>query len=191
MTVLQEKRGTPDTVTKILAAGLIILILAGAIYFLATGGAASLSARPGLFGTRATLSSDLNLIAQFILLLGLGIGAAFAHRGNITAHQYTQTGIVLFNLVLTIFIMAVSYRQNVIPKLPGILGTAYGLVSTIHAILGLLAIICGLYLIIRMNQLIPESLRISWWRNLMRFTLGLYWAVGLLGLGLYYVWYVL
>jgi uncharacterized membrane protein YozB (DUF420 family) len=134
--------------------------------------------------------SDLNLIAQVVLLLGLSLGAVLARQGNIAAHQYNQTGWVLFNIVLTIFVMLVAYYQYVIPGLPGNLSQAYSIVATIHAALGSLAILCGVYLILRMNQLIPKNWRIKWWKRLMRLTLALYWLVGILGLGIYYIWYL-
>ncbi len=191
MAAIQEKRTSPGSGMKALVTILIALILAGAVLFLAAGGAASMAARPGFFGSNATLSSDVNLIAQLLLLLGLSLGAALAHRGHISTHQYLQTGLVLFNIVLTAFIMIASFESHVAPKLPGILGSAYGLVAAFHAALGTIAILCGVYLILRMNQLIPKSLQVSGWRNLMRFTLGLYWAVGLFGLTTYLIWYVI
>ena len=168
----------------------LLVILIGSSIFLALGGPSGLAARPGIFGTKASLFSDLNLIAQIVLLLGLSLGAVLARRGNIAAHQYNQTGWVLFNIVLTIFIMMAAYFKYVLPGLPGNLSQAFGLVSTIHAALGLLAIVCGVYLILRMNQLIPKKWRVKWWKRLMRLTLALYVLVGILGLGIYYFWYV-
>ena len=169
---------------------LLLVILIGSSVFLALGGPTGIAARPGIFGTKANLFSDLNLVAQIVLLLGLSLGAVFARRGNIAAHQYNQTGWVLFNIVLTIFIMLVAYFEYVLPGLPGNLRQAFGLVSTIHAALGLLAIFCGVYLILRMNRLLPKKWRVKWWKTLMRLTLALYLLVGVLGLGIYYFWYV-
>lgn len=154
------------------------------------GGPTGIAARSGIFGTRANLFSDINLIAQIVLLLGLSVGYFLAHRGNITAHQYNQTTWVLFNIVLTIFIMLVSFVNNVIPGLPGNLRHANGLVPSIHAALGFLAIFCGVYIILRMNQWIPKKWRIRWWKRLMRLTLVLYWLVGVLGMAIYYFWYI-
>jgi uncharacterized membrane protein YozB (DUF420 family) len=165
------------------------LLLATAIFF-ATGGITHLAESPGIFGTKANLFTDLNLIAQILLLAGLVVGAYFARRGNITAHQTIQTGLVLFNLVLTIFIMAVAYFEYVVPGLPGELSQAHGLVATLHSLLGLCAILCGIYLILRMNHMIPKHWQIKKWKLLMRVTLGLYLLVGLIGLGVYFFWYV-
>ncbi len=138
---------TRRTVTLALVIGLIAFSV-----FLMLGGPTGIAARPGIFGTKANLFSDLNLIAQIILLIGLSVGMLLARRGHITAHQYNQTGWVFFNIVLTIFIMLVAYFEYVIPGMPGVLGGAFGLVSTIHALLGLAAIACGVYLVLRMNQ---------------------------------------
>ena len=180
----------PDRTVKLTVALFLAIALIGSSVFLALGGPTGIAARPGIFGTKANLFSDINLIAQIVLLLGLGFGAVFARRGNIPLHQYNQTAWVLFNIVLTIFIMIVAYVEYVLPGLPGDLGRAYGIVSTIHAALGLLAIFCGVYLILRMNQWIPKNWRIKWWKNLMRMTLALYWLVGVFGLGIYFIWYM-
>ena len=144
----------------------------------------------GFLALKANLFSDLNLIAQVILLIGLTLGMVLARRGHITAHQYNQMGWVLFNIVLTIFIMVVAYYEYVIPGLPGVLSQSFGIVSTLHAALGLLAISCGVYLILRMNQRIPNKWRIKGWKRMMRLTLALYLLVGVLGLGIYYVWFM-
>ncbi len=65
------------------------------------------------------------------------------------------------------------------------------MISTVHAGIGFLAVACSTYLLLRMNQLIPRRMRIKNWKNLMRLTFGLYLTVGLLGLVLYSIWYVL
>lgn len=177
-------RSTKMKIAAFLTIGLILLSI-----FLALGGPTRIAARPGFFGTKANLFSDLNLIAQILFLIGLTLGAIFARKGHISTHQYMQTGLVFFNIVLTIFIMVVAYYEYVIPGLPANLQKAFGLVATIHAALGSLAILCGIYLVLRMNQLIAPRWRISWWKNLMRFTFGLYWLVGIIGVATYLIWY--
>jgi len=184
-----QAKGPSRQTKRILALGLVIGLIACSV-FLALGGPTGIAARPGIFGTKANLFADLNLIAQIFLLIGLSLGMVMARRGNITAHQYNQTAWVLFNIVLTIFIMVVAYFEYVVPGMPGVLGQAYGIVSTIHAAFGLLAIACGVYLILRMNQWLPPKWRIKGWKRMMRLTLALYLWVGVLGLGIYYVWYI-
>ena len=169
---------------------LLILLLIAASIFLILGSSSGLAAGPGLYGTRGNLFSDINLTAQLVLILGLSVGAVFAHRGKISIHQYNQTTWVMINIVLTIFIMIMSFSKNILPGIPANLLQAHAAISTVHASLGLVTILCGVYLLLRMNQLIPKKYRIRWWKNLMRMTLGLFWLVGLLGVFTYYIWYI-
>jgi plastocyanin/uncharacterized membrane protein YozB (DUF420 family) len=185
-----SKPETPARSVKITVAVLVGLILIGVGLFLFVARNAGLATAKGFLGTRAGLFADLNLIAEIILLVGLMVGYGFARQGNIPAHQYNQTAWVLFNIVLTEFIMAVAFNRQVVPGIPTKLLRSYYAVSTAHAILGGITILCGIYLVLRMNKLLPKALRVSWWKNLMRVTLGLYWVVGLFGLGTYYIWYV-
>ena len=186
----KTKTSGPGPQTKRILTFVLIIGLIALSVFLALGGPSGIAARPGIFGTKANLFSDLNLIAQIVLLSGLSLGMVLARRGHITAHQYNQTAWVSINIVLTIFIMVVAYYETILPGLPGVLSQAFGLVSTIHAALGLLAIACGVYLILRMNQRIPKKWRIKNWKRMMRLTLALYLLVGVLGLGIYYVWFI-
>ncbi len=187
-----KKSAGPPASVKIAIAVIVGLILIGFSLFLILGRGAtpSLATQKGFLGTRGTLFADINLIAEIILLVGLMVGYGLARGGNIPAHQYNQTTWVLFNIVLVMFIMTVSYGRQVAPGVPAKLLQAYYGVSALHSVLGSLTVLCGIYILLRMNRLLPKPLRISWWKNLMRMTLGLYWLVGLLGLGTYYVWYI-
>ena len=184
------KPQSPPLVVKLIVAGVIGLGLLCVSVFLIYGLVAKISGQPGFLGTRASLFADLNLVAQVILLFGLTLGFVFAKLGRISMHQYNQTAWALLNIVLTIFIMAVSFAQQVVPGIPAELLRARGIVATLHALLGGLTISCAIYILLRMNNLLPKFLRIKWWRGLMRITLALYWLVGLLGLGTYAVWYL-
>ena len=48
--------------------------------------------------------------------------------------------------------------------------------------LGLLTVVSALWLVLQMNDILPERWHVSWWKTLMRFTLAGYWAVSLLGM---------
>ena len=144
----------------------------------------------GLFGTRASLFADINLIAELLLLFGLTVGFGLALTHHVSMHQYNQTFWVLFNIVLEVFIMLVSFTRQVVIGIPAKLLRPYYATSAVHAILGTITVLCGVYILLSMNRLLPKMLRISWWKNLMRFTLGMYWLVGLFGLATYFVWYV-
>lgn len=195
------KPETPNRNLKIAVAAVVGLALIGFSLYFILGRSSGLANEKGFLGTRASLFADINLIAEIVLLVGLMIGFVLVRVGNapankekreawISAHQYNQTAWLLFNLVLTLFIMEVSFYRQVVPGIPAKLLRAYYATSTVHAVLGGVTILCGLYLVLRMNKLLPKPLRVAWWKNLMRATLALYWVVGLFGFGTYYVWYV-
>ena len=169
-------------------AGLVLLCLA--LTLIIIGPAKGFASGTGLFGTRASLFADINLLVELLLLAGLTVGYGLAKANKITAHQYNQTIWVLVNIVLVMFIMIVSFSRSAARGIPDKLLQAYYFTSVTHSVLGTLTIVCAIYLLLRMNNLLPKALRISWWKNLMRLTLGLYWLVGLFGLGTYYFWHV-
>lgn len=190
--MMRSNEWVPSRATKVLIAAVVGLALIGLALFLILGRNRGLANQPGFLGTRGSLFADLNLVAQILLLVGLTIGFGFARLGNISAHQYNQTSWVFFNIVLVIFIMIVSFYRQVVPGIPEKLLRTYYTISTIHAVLGGITILFAIYLVLRMNALLPKALRGTkrWWKNLMRVTLGMYWLVGLFGIGTYYFWYV-
>jgi uncharacterized membrane protein YozB (DUF420 family) len=186
----QLKTSDPNRLLKTIIIVVVFLALAFSTIFLISGNLNGLAHQPGFLGTHAHLYSDINLIAQILLLAGMTVGFFLAHYGKIDAHQYNQTTWVLFNVVLAICIMIIRFAEDVVSGLPANLRETYAIVGIIHAVLGTLAIVCGIYLLLRMNKLIPKAWRVPWWKNLMRVTLGLYLATGLLGVITYFVWNV-
>ncbi len=186
----QVVKPSPSRSTKITVALIVAALVAGlALSILAIRGG-DLAAAPGFLGTRASVLSDLSLLAALVVLAGLLVGYAAARSKNIPTHQYVQTAMVLLFLVLILFIMEVSFWSNVSPGLPARLGeAAYGLPAA-HAALGGLAELSGLYLILLMNGWIPKPLRVRRWKTLMRATLVLYVLVAALGTATYLIWYV-
>jgi plastocyanin len=186
----KSKPSTPPILVKLVvtaAIGLFLLLMV----ILSVVLLGPLGKGHGLFGTRASLLADFNLIAEIVLLLGLLLGFGFALSKHVSAHQYNQTLWVFFNIILVLFIMLGSYFTQVVSGLPTQLVKLHGLVATLHAILGTITVVCAVYILLRMNGLLPKALRIKWWKNLMRFTLGMYLLVGLFGLATYVVWYVI
>ncbi|MFQ5410558.1 MAG: hypothetical protein ACE5FI_19280, partial [Anaerolineales bacterium] len=123
------------------------VMVLGIAAFLIVARGQDLANSSGFFGTRATLFADINLAAQIILLAGLSVGFGLARTSNISAHQYNQTMWVFVNLALTIFIMAVSFNQQVTPGIPEKLLRAYYGTSTIHAVLGTITILSALVIV--------------------------------------------
>ena len=63
-------------------------------------------------------------------------------------------------------------------------------ITWLHALVGTLTALSGLWIVLQMNDVLPPSLHVGWWKNLMRAALAGYWLTGLLGLFTYYVWYI-
>jgi plastocyanin len=135
------------------------------------------------------LSSDINLVAQLLILVGLWVGFFFARRQQIDRHRAVQTSMVLVNSFFIVFIMATSFYNYVIAG-----GTTTGAVATlmmVHGLLGLLAELTGIYLILRMStKVLPAALRVRNFRVVMSTLLGLWTVLVVLGLGIYYYRYL-
>jgi plastocyanin/uncharacterized membrane protein YozB (DUF420 family) len=127
-------------------------------------------ALPGFLGTNARFLSDLNLVMQVVMSASLLVGVALVRVGNTRAHQYTMTIVVLTNLVLIAFVMGTTFFAQVVPD-PSPVTQPQRLSPMLHGIVGSVAELLGIYLILRMNDLIPEGWRVQNFKLLMRVTL--------------------
>ncbi|HYN87953.1 MAG TPA: DUF420 domain-containing protein, partial [Ardenticatenaceae bacterium] len=140
--------------------------------------------RPGFLGTNARFLADLNLVLQILMAVVLVIGFFFIRRGNWRAHKYNQTIVVLTNLVLIIFIMVNTLVTQVLPESNQV-GERRVWIPMLHGIMGLVAEILGIYLILRMNDLIPSALRVKNFKRVMRVTLALWLLTAAVGVWVY------
>lgn len=146
----------------------------------------------GFLGTNATRTADFNLLLQLAMASALTIGMVLARRKRFRAHGWTQSTVLILNLVAIATVMAPSFHRNVLLRPPGAPGSAYYAVPTVHAALGALAEVLGLYVVlVAGTRILPARLRFQNYKLWMRSTLGLWWAVVVLGVATYYVWYVL
>jgi plastocyanin len=114
-----------------------------------------------------------------------------ARRKQYRAHKYCQSSVMLLNLAMILLIMAPSFHRQVEPQLPGGLKETYYLVPYVHAVLGTIAELLGLYIVlVAATSIIPKKLRFNRYKPWMRTALALWWLVIAIGIGTYYVWYV-
>lgn len=147
---------------------------------------------PSLLGTGATPAADINLLAQIAMAVALTVGMFLARARRFRMHAWTQSAVLLLNLVAIGTVMLPSFRRQVAPSVPSNLRDPYYAVATIHAGLGSVIELLGLYVIlVAGTKVFPKSLRFQNYGLWMRTTLGLWWAVVLLGIGVYSFWYVL
>jgi len=149
---------------------------------------ADMEGKAGFFGP-GPLIADANLILELILVAGLSYGFLLARRGSIDAHQVNQTTWVILNTGLIVLVMAGS-MQDVKISSPGDLADWRVGVSWLHAGIGTLTALAGMWIVLQMNDVLPRILHVSWWKNLMRAALAGYWLTALLGFATYYFWYI-
>jgi uncharacterized membrane protein YozB (DUF420 family) len=79
----------------------------------------------------------------------------------------------------------------VLPKLPGRIGKPFYALAAMHAALGGIAELGGLYILLAAGtSVLPEKFRITRYKFWMRGVLILWWIVFLLGVATYTRWYI-
>jgi uncharacterized membrane protein YozB (DUF420 family) len=145
----------------------------------------------GFLGTAAPRTADFVLLLEIAMGVGLLIGAWLARTRRFRLHAWCQSIIVLLNLVVIALMMIPSFRVDVFPRIPARLGKAYYALATIHAALGSVTEIAGLYILLAAGtSLLPEQLRITRYKVWMRSVLVVWWIVLLVGFATYTRWYV-
>jgi plastocyanin/uncharacterized membrane protein YozB (DUF420 family) len=145
----------------------------------------------GFLSEPARFRADLNLIVQIVMGVALLVGMMLARRKLYNKHKYCQMSVMLLNLLMIFLIMAPSYHKQVSPMVPGGLRESYYYLPFIHATLGTIAELLGLYIVlVAATNLLPSWLKFDRYRPWMRTCLALWWIVILFGIGTYYVWYV-
>jgi uncharacterized membrane protein YozB (DUF420 family) len=135
--------------------------------------------------------SDLTLLLEMGMGVGLFIGALLARLGRFREHAWCQGSIVLLNLVLIVLTMLPAFHRVILPKLPSRIGKPYYAMAGAHGVLGSVAEVGGLYVLLAAGtDLLPEKLRIKRYKFWMRSVLLVWWMVLLLGMATYTRWYV-
>ena len=171
-----------------------IALLAGgaaacAVAAIALGLRAVNKAQSGGFFGPGPLAADINLSLEIALVLGLTAGMLLARRGRIETHRVNQTIWALVNAALVACVMIPSLGHAKLARLSDLARWSAAL-PWLHAAIGLLTLTGALWLVLQMNDILPERWHVAWWKTLMRFTLAGYWLVALLGVLLYFQWYV-
>jgi hypothetical protein len=142
---------------------------------------------PGFFGP-GTMLADVNVTLEVLLVLGLTFGMGLARSGRIEAHRTNQTIWVSVNAALVALIMVGSIRTFKLARWSDLANTGNTII-VVHAVIGTLTFAAGLWLVLQMNDILPERMHFRGWKSMMRWTLVGYWSVALLGIATYRVWY--
>ena len=114
----------------------------------------------GFLGTGASFKSDANLLAQLVMGVALVAGALLARRKHFIAHGICQATVLLLNAVMIGWLMWPTFHRQVLPPLPEHLGERYYTIALIHAVMGGVAELLGLYIaVVAGTNLLPQRLR--------------------------------
>jgi plastocyanin len=144
----------------------------------------------GFLGTNANLLQDLSLVLGILVALTLTVGVVMAVRKRYEVHRWIQTVAVSLNILQVLTIMVGSFLKSAAPGIPQRLGETYYSSALIHASIGLITLLFGTFVMLRGNKLVPRGLQFRNYKLFMRTAYTLYMAVTLLGLWVYYNWYV-
>jgi uncharacterized membrane protein YozB (DUF420 family) len=141
--------------------------------------------QPGFLKTHAPFISDLTLILILTTAILFTIGWQLARRKHFDAHRWVQTAAACLNAVVVLSVMIRSFLIHIIPGIPSkLLQGDYG-VTTIHAGVGAIGLLLGLFVVLRTNGLMPKPLRFRHYKPFMRTSYALYMLATLIGVGVY------
>jgi uncharacterized membrane protein YozB (DUF420 family) len=146
--------------------------------------------KPGFLGTQAKLLSDLTLILILLTAILFTIGWQLARHKHYEAHRWVQTVTASINALVVITVMINSYVTHILPGIPGKLLEGDYAVTTLHAIVGMIGLLLGIFVVLRGNQLVPKSLRFKKYKPFMRTSYALYMTATLLGVIVYLLAFV-
>lgn len=143
-----------------------------------------------LLGTTAPIAADLVAFVEIAMAVVLVLGAFVVRTGRVRLHRLLQSSVIFVNIPIVLAWMIPHYLTSVLPDLPGELGEPYYLVPTLMLALGAIAEGLGITIVlVAGTNLVPERWRFRRYRLWMRTELVLWWAVVVLGLSTYLVWY--
>ena len=147
--------------------------------------------QPGFLGTHAPILSDLTLILILFTAVLFTIGWQLARHKHYVAHRWVQTTSASINAVVVLSIMVRSYVVHILPGIPTKLLQGDYVVTTVHAIIGAISLLLGIFVVLRGNNLVPKRLRFKNYKLFMRTAYVLYMLATLLGVLVYVEVYIL
>ena len=117
-------------------------------------------------------------------------GFILARRGNYEAHRWVQTTAAIISTIMVMWMMVLPFRDFILPGIPEQAGERFYLTTILHALIGLVALPFGLFVVLRGNGLVLERLKFNNYKPSMRAAYALYMLVILEGIGVYFAWFV-
>jgi uncharacterized membrane protein YozB (DUF420 family) len=145
---------------------------------------------PGFLGTNAPFRVDVTLILILVSAVLFTIGWRLAVRKRYEAHRWVQTSAVILNTIVILFTMISSFLIHILPGIPGKLNEGDYALTTVHALVGTVGMLLGVFIVLRGNKLVPKALRFRNYKLFMRTSYALYMLATFLGVIVYITVYV-
>ena len=145
---------------------------------------------PGFLGTNAPFRVDVTLILILVSAVLFTIGWRLAVRKRYEAHRWVQTSAVILNTMVILFTMISSFLIHILPGIPGKLNEGDYALTTVHALVGTVGMLLGVFIVLRGNKLVPKALRFKNYKLFMRTSYALYMLATFGGVIVYITVYV-
>ena len=143
-----------------------------------------------LLGAAIPLGANLSLTVMLVAAVLFTIGWRLAVRRQYRAHRWMETVAVCLNAALVLAWMVTRFVRYVAPQISARLGQSpYG-VTTVHAVVGAIGLVLGVFVALRGNELVPKGLRFSNYKLFMRSSYAVYMLATVLGVVVYVLTYV-
>ena len=147
--------------------------------------------QPGFLGTHANRAADITLVIMLFVAGLFSLGVMLARRRHFLAHRWVQTSAVTLNLIMVLWMMVLPFRDFILRDKGGPRPLNFYTVASLHALVGVVGILFGVFVALRGNGLVPKALQFNNYKLFMRIAYGFYMGVTLLGLWVYLTWFVL
>lgn len=147
--------------------------------------------KPGFLGTSANLAADVTLLIMLAVAALFTVGFVLARQRRYNTHRWVQTGAATLNLIMVLWMMILPFRDFVVRDQGGPRWLIFYAVTLTHAVIGFVALIFGVFVVLRGNELMIKPLKFNNYKLFMRVSYSLYMLATLLGLAVYTTWFVI
>ncbi len=144
----------------------------------------------GFLGTSANFAADMTLAVMLVAAMLFTVGLVVARLRRYETHRWIQTAAAIINGIMVLWMMLLPFRDFVIRDVGGPRPSTFYVITTLHATVGLCAFVFGWFVVLRGNNLMIEPLRFKKYRPFMRAAYVLYMLATLLGVWVYFTWFV-
>jgi len=139
----------------------------------------------GFLGTHGSVGADASLVIMLAAAVLLSVGVVLAKSRRYSAHRWVQTLAVCVSAAPIAIWMIRSLWLYVLPDLPGVLAQRAYLVTSVHAVVGIIGVTIGVFVVVRSTQLEARHESLARYKNLMRAAYGVYMLGTALGVWTY------